>query len=257
MSDRGAWSIIVKSSAIVSMVAGLASLAQLAWAAFSKLNAGVPLWLLLTASASSLVWGVFFGIWIRSRHHRESGGSLRKLGQIRFDYLPSPPTENGWRIGFDKNTPPERRKPPDFAAADAAPVPGSLSISDNGRYSIDYAVEQVESLANLVEYHVKPTSDGTVYLKVVLSSRDQSQEKIVWLRHIIGTGMPREINQSEWNLDVQGELLEHGWALVKLSLEDEVARTLGKQGFMYQRVVAVRIRGSLSISPITFYRVES
>ena len=239
------------------MVAGLVFLAQLAWVGISKFSAGVPFWLLLTASASCFVCGAFLGIWIQNRHHRQSGGSLRKLGQIRFDYLPSPPTKNGWRIGFDKITPAEQRKAPDFAAADPAPLPGSLSISDNGRYSIDYTVEQVQSLANLVEYYVKPTSDGTIYLKVLLSSRDGSHEKNVWLRHVIGTGMPRQINSSEWSLDVQGELLEHGWALVKLSLEDEVARTFGKQGFIYQRVTGVRIRGSLAISPITFYRLES
>jgi len=256
LSDRRAWPTVSKASALVSIVAGLVSLGQFAWVAFSQLETAVPFWLLLTASASCFVCGWFFGIWLQNRL-RLSGGSLRKLGQIRFDYLPNPPTKNGWRLEFDGNTPPEQRKAPEFTAAHPAPVPGSLSIRDNGRYSLNYTIEQIQSLANLVEYCVKPTRTGTLYLRVVLSSRDGSQKHPVWLRHVIGTPVPRRINPSEWSLDIQGELLEDGWMLVKVSLEDEVARTFGKEGLVYQSLQAVRLRGSLSISPMTLYRVES
>jgi hypothetical protein len=80
---------------------------------------------------------------------------------------------------------------------------------------------------------------------------------MVWLRHVIGTGEPYSINRSEWSLDIQGEVLDDGWTLVKISLEDEVARTFGREGLVYQRLNGIRLRGSLSVSPITLYRVES
>jgi len=258
LSGKGAWPILIRSSAVVSLVAGLIFLVQLAWVGLAKLTSSVPFWLLLTASASCFVCGWFFGIWIQSRRLRQkSGGKLRKLGQIRFDYLPSPPTKNDWRIGLIKKIPPEQRTLPEFAAAQPAPLPGSLTIRHNEHYSIDYTVGQVQSLANIVEYYVKPTSDGTFYLKVNVSSRDGSHARTVWLRHVIGTGAPRQINPSEWSFDVQGELLKDGWTLVKLSVEDEVTESFGKEGFVYQGLQDVRIRGNLSISPITFYRIES
>ena len=65
------------------------------------------------------------------------------------------------------------------------------------------------------------------------------------------------MNPSKWSFEVQGEILEDGWILVKLSINDEVASTFGKEGFVYQSLRCLRIRGSLAISPITFYRIES
>ncbi len=121
---------------------------------------------------------------------------------------------------------------------------------------MDYVVDQVQSLANLVEYYVKPTSDGTLYLRVDISSRDRTQTRTVWLRHLIGAGAPHQVNPSEWSFDVQGEILEDGWTLLKLSVYDEVSSSFGKEGFVYQGLRGIRIRGSLSLSPITFYRVE-
>jgi hypothetical protein len=121
---------------------------------------------------------------------------------------------------------------------------------------MDYTVEQVQSLANFIEYYVRPKRDGSLYLKVDISSRDGTQVQTVWLQHIIGTGTPQQISPKEWCFYVQGEILEHGWNLVKVSIDDEVSSTFGKKGFVYQRLQSIRIRGNLAISPITLYRIE-
>ena len=256
MNSDKVWTKIDNVSSLVTIIAGIASIGQFAFAVAVKLKMGVPFWLIITLSFSWLLCGWFLGIWVQNRRSR-FGATIREVGKIRFDYLPDSPIKHGWQLDFDSKTQPEQRKAPQFFAVHSAPIPGSLSIVDNGRYSLNHTIGQVQSLANLVEYCIKPARHGTFYLRVTVRSRDGSQTRNVWLRHVIGTGIPCQINPSEWSFDVKGELLEDGWVLVKLSMEDEVARSYGSQGYVFQNLLSVRFRGSLSISPISFFRVES
>jgi hypothetical protein len=250
------WAVLNKSSSIVSLVTGLLFLAQAAWGVSSRFKEGVPFWLLLTSSLSCIVFGLFLSIWIQSKRGSADGANLRKLGRINFDYLPSIPTDHGWSLGFDGTTP-EESDEPEFLAAQDSPVTGSLAIKEKGRYYIDFKVDQVQSLANVVEYYIQPSKSGTFYLNVNICPHDRSQTRNVWLCHVIGTGAPRQLNRSEWRVEVEGEVLEDGWILIKLSINDEIAATFGNEGFVYQSLRCLRIRGSLAISPITFYRIES
>jgi len=257
IAKRHAWPFLYRVSSVVSLLAGFVFLAQLSWAFLSKLKQGLPIWLLITSSASCLICGWFFALWMQKRRGRpESNGKLSKVGQVRFDYLPSPPTAHGWQVAFGKETPPDKQLVPEFLAAQDAPISGSLCIRDKGQYAMDFTIEQVQSLANVVEYYVKPTRSGTFYLNVRVSSLDKTQTKFVWLRHVIGTGAPRRLNDKEWSLEVQGEVLEDGWTSVKLSVSDEVDQTFGKEGFVYEALSRIRIRGSLCISPISLYQIR-
>jgi len=255
MNRKDFWGLLSKFSIIITIAIGVISLAQIVWGYFSKFQNGVPMWLFLTSSISCFLFGLFLSLWgQRNRFQTAERANLRKIGQINFDYLPSAPTEHGWILGFDSNAP-ENVRPPEFSAAQDSPVTGSLAINGK-KYKIDYNVNPVQALANIVEYYVKPI-DGAFYLRIDISSRDKTQVHTVWLRHVIGTGAPCEFkNGMEWTIEVQGEILEDGWILVKLSINDEVASTFGKKGYEYQSLRGFRMRGSMAISPITFYKIE-
>lgn len=254
---RNTWVLFTRASSVVSLISGSIFIGQLVFVVITRYESGVPTWFLLSACVSAFVFGIFGSMWIgRQKSTADHEPRLRTIGRIAFDYLPQPPTKHGWHLGFDRATSPVETRAPSFTAAERAPVAGSIKIEDNGRYYIEYAVEQIQSLANVVEYCVKPTRDGTVYMKVELTSRDRTQSRTVWLRHVIGTGAPRPINPSEWSFDVQGELFDDGWTLVKLQLDDEVCQSFGKAGYIFQSICGIRIRGSLCISPITFYRID-
>lgn len=256
MKNKNTWPKLSRFSNVVSLIAGIVFLAQFLWVMVSGLRKGIPLWLFLTSSICCLICGYYFACWLKNRtSSRPSGRKLSKLGQIRFDYLPSLPTENGWDLRFDTRSE-DFKNHPVFSAVVDAPMAGSLNIQDRGRYYMDYAVEQVQSLANIVEYNVKPTRNGSFYLRINVSSRDGSPRNPVWLRHVVGSAPPRRMSPSEWSFSLQGQLLEDGWTLLKVSIEEEAEKTFGKEGLVYQSIRSVRIRGSLSLSPITFYRIE-
>lgn len=201
------------------------------------------------------IFGVCVGIELVPKRIRISDtAKLTKISQLSFDYLPDYPTNHGWRMGFD-GAAPMVSEPPSYQAATDSPIPGGISITNTKCYYLDYHATQQESLANLIEHYIRPRTDGMFYLRVQVSSRDGSQSKTVWLCHIIGVGQPHMITKSEWIFDVEGEILENGWCMVKIPVENEVAASFGKEGYVFQKLLGIRLRGSLSLSPITFYRI--
>jgi hypothetical protein len=241
---------------IISCILGLVTLGQLGSGIVKNFDDGIPVWLFVTCSISCLVFGYLVRIWRDGRAPATyvPTGGLKELGQVKFDYLPALPTGNGWRLGYDGALHEGERYCPRFSAAVDAPVNGGLTVEPKERYFMDYDVEQVHSLANVVKYYVKPIRSGTVYLRILVSSQDGEQQKTVWLQHVIGKKPPRKINGSEWSFDVQGEMFKHGWVGVEISIEDEVRQSFGREGFVYRCLQGVRLRGSLSISAITLYQ---
>jgi hypothetical protein len=62
---------------------------------------------------------------------------------------------------------------------------------------------------------------------------------------------------NEGVLSISGKPLRGGWESFDLVLDDVVRDTFGKRGFIYGaygKLLRIRLRGSLSISPIGFYR---
>jgi hypothetical protein len=131
-------------------------------------------------------------------------------------------------------------------------------VSANGRYALDYEVGPSGSLCNFVEFALKPSRESIVYVKIKVRSRDGSESAEVWLAHRIGNEPPKKLDPPiEWQIFVPGEVLDNEWLLLKLSIPDEVQNTFGRDGWVYQSLLRIRLRGSMSISPITLYRIMS
>jgi len=137
-----------------------------------------------------------------------------------------------------------------------------LLSKQRGRPHMDYSIEPINSFANLVEFCIKPTKSSRFYLSIELSSRDKKYRKTRWLKYVVGEGQPEPlINKitneiTEWTIYKEGEPLEDGWTRLKLQLHEDVESTFGREGFVYQSVKRIRLRGSMCLSPITFYKIE-
>jgi len=94
-----------------------------------------------------------------------------------------------------------------------------------------------------------------------MSSHDKKVSKTGFIVYTIAAAenlpSPKKIeNQSGWIYYVQGKNLGNGWRKLTLHLQKEVEQTFGTEGLEYQSLKKVRLRGSLSLSPITFYKIE-
>jgi hypothetical protein len=251
MNSKNIWKNLLKHEKVITLVASVFTIVWiLGTIIYRLLQDAIPLWLLITTLLFSLIICVYLFVF-----RLKKSSTSKVINQIRFDYLPSPPNKHGWKLEY-KNNQSGNDKPPDFSAAKNPPMQGSITISENDRYKMDYKTEQVQSLANIVEYYIKPIHSGLFYLEVIIRSRDSSHKESGWLRHEVGTGQPFMVNAKEWNIYVQGEILKDGWVHVKLNVADEVQQTFGRDGFVLESLCRVRLRGSLSLSPITFYRLE-
>jgi hypothetical protein len=241
---------------VVSFIAAILTILQLAWAGRTMLSKGfqasVPAWLLMATTITAMIFG-----WLLGRRTTAKTAfrnqRFKRIGQITFDYLPDLPTNHNWTLKTEN----DEKLAPEFTSAVDTPLPGSILISSKGKYRLDYEVGQSASLCNFVELASKLSKDAVIYVKVKVRSRDLSESAEVWLGHVIGNDQPKKISPIEWQISTRGEVLDNEWLLLKLAISDEVRNTFGRQGWVYQSLLRVRLRGTMSISPITLYRIMS
>jgi len=244
---------------ILSTIAGSLVVSKLSTLS-DKYKKGVPVWLFVIGCSLAYIVGLLTK---RTTILATSPKpKIRTLGYLKFDYLPQKPMDQGWDLRVETKPPNEKSLPPDCLSAIKPPTPGSIEIKDNGIYYMDYSIEPINSFANLVEFCIKPTKSSRFYLSIELSSRDKKYRKTRWLKYVVGEGQPEPlINKitneiTEWTIYKEGEPLEDGWTRLKLQLHEDVESTFGREGFVYQSVKRIRLRGSMCLSPITFYKIE-
>jgi hypothetical protein len=179
------------------------------------------------------------------------GPQLLKVGDIRFDYLPQSPLMHGWKLAYEDPGP-----PPSFRSATDAPNQDGLAIKVDRKYAIYYELPPNAGICDRIRFAARFTSSTMFFTRVDVISRDRSHPETVDLKFYVGkrNPIPTPGWPKEWTLWVTGETLAAGWMSFEISLPDVVRRTFGTHGLMYDRLRGIRLRGSLSISPIELLR---
>lgn len=237
---------------LISFVAAILGIGQVAWVVYGHFKSiSIPFWLYLTSVVTAFIAGVGVSRLAEERPRPVPGEAFKEIGRVSFDYLPDSPVNHGWTLHVDG----ENGTPPLFSSAQASPTPGAIKIVKNNRYALDYSVNQIQALANMVELYARFEQSACFYVKVKLSSRDGNKVQNGWLAHVLGNGVPTKPFKDEWKIPVQGNILEGGWVQLKLSVEDEISKTFGADGWIFQELIGFRIRGSASISSVILYRI--
>lgn len=191
---------------------------------------------------------------------RRIGGGLgeqRRDYCIRFDYLPVSPLNRDWTLGYPNPRPPELsldfRRPTELHDRDG------LKIVANKVYAIDRSIPVAVPSHDRLKYNVKRESDVMIFIRVELSSNDGTFTGEKWIKIYdskdgVIRAEPTKGAKDEWTIWVPARPLQHGWVAFDISLPEVVKETWGHEGWVYLRVRVFRLRGNLSISPITFYQ---
>lgn len=170
-------------------------------------------------------------------------------GEIRFDYPPGP-LERGWKCTLD----PHEKTAPKFSPVPE--YPGGISVAAPSSTHIDHDVEASQRACNGLRFDAKIAEGSHVYARMQLISRDRpGASKPVWIAFAVGR-RPGEMRPAdEWV--IYREPQRDGWARFNISLLEEVERSpFGQaQGLTFCELLSLRIRGSVSLSPIQLYRV--
>jgi hypothetical protein len=246
------WTWANRTATICSIASGAGLAGQIVWAIVKFASTEVPFWLLVSSSVTAAAFGFFLG-WLifRRRPTTPANVILTSVGQIGFEYLPGPLIDRGWKLGVEN----EEKKEPEVSRPSDAPFPGSISIVSHGRYYLDYHLDPSLQFSDAVEYAIKPGSEATLYLRVCVKSADGSRSSQMWLAHRVGRGKPRG-RGGEWAIESVGPHMGNGWHSVRCILAEEVRVTCGQEGWVYDHIVDIRLRGSLSLSPIRFFSTE-
>jgi hypothetical protein len=185
---------------------------------------------------------------------RSSTESAEKLGDVRFDHPGSPLDE--WVFSSDD---PNNKLMPEFSAA--VERPGGLKMVAPWSHHLDLKLEPHHKVCDRVRFAMKLSRDSResyVYAKILLRPRDgKAKPKTGWVACDVGNKPSVKYSVDEWV--VYGRPLADGWTPFDLDLRDEVAKShfSGEQGFDFGELLSVRLRGSISVSPITLYRARS
>ncbi len=177
---------------------------------------------------------------------------LKKIGEIDFDYLPEDLTQHGWALGLEGL----EKVPPTFSRPSDVPSGRALQIDSSSRYYLDYAVNPAERLTDVVRLSVKTTAQAlsTFYFLVTVETANGAQSRSVWISHKVGRQKPSKVNRKEWLVYIDGRPEGNGWIAAELQLRREVAATFGTEGWVLRDLLAIRVRGSISVSPIEMFR---
>jgi hypothetical protein len=173
--------------------------------------------------------------------------------EIRFNYLPASPLDNGWSWAYGKskvNTTPIFKAPP----AETSGANG-LAMVVPFEHAIDHSIPAVEKVCDELELYVKYQDDAKFYVLVNVTSRDGSQRESHWLNIQPGDSSPTQdaSYSKEYIVRVSPQLLPDGWMIMRLRLPALVNACSGEKGWIFDSSERIRLRGCISVSPIKFY----
>ncbi|MGB6943362.1 MAG: nucleotide-binding protein [Bryobacteraceae bacterium] len=193
---------------------------------------------------------------IRQVLERELAASASELvtTEIRFDFLPDKLTNHGWKPGYQDKAEPEAGA---YSSSADAPQPGCLSIRTAIGYALDYRLPPL--VCDGLRFDVQYSDSTMIFAQVGLRSADGSLFAKKWIKFCVGSiravvtaGYP-----NEYTLWRPAAALPNGWVSFTIPLPEAVQQSWGNQGWTYECLEAIRIRGTLSISPIRLTSTRS
>jgi hypothetical protein len=178
---------------------------------------------------------------------------MYKIGQLRFTEPNNPLGQRGlWTAAPDNAVPCF----PEFSGTED--IPGGLRIKVEQRFAMD--CKSCPSDCDELRYLAQYSGSSVVYVNIEVVSSDR-QIKDVFIAYVSGSSQPKPYADgvNEWSIGRAGDPCENGWRYFIHPLREDVACTFGTMAgaWSYKRLLGVRLRGSISISPIEFYAARS
>lgn len=182
---------------------------------------------------------------------RPASGALHRLGEVRFDYPGSP--WDRWEFRSDN---PQDVSPPRVSSSTGHA--GGMVMTAPASHHLDLKPDPHQRVCNRLKFRLKLTRDcpgSYVYLMVQVTSKDRKTAvKPAWIACDVGNKPPAKHGPSEWI--IYGKPSANGWTEFDLRLPDVIGESCFGQedGLEFGELLSVRLRGSVSVSPIELYR---
>ena len=248
------WDRLDRFNLVLQLCAGLMFLAPLlsnvkTWVR-EGLTASVPWSLAVTAIGAILLFWLIKKRPI-ARQTLNTAKPNNSLGRIHFDYVSGNPRMHDWAI----TTHPQGFREPEFKPLMDGNFGRVLQIIPKGPYYMDRDVSQDESSATQVNVTLKSGLESFVCFNVRVVASEGSIGRDVWLSAKFSKKDPFYYMDSkvEWKIELPKTILEKDWALLSINLPESVEATFGKEGWEYEKLIRIRLRGDLTIARMEFF----
>ncbi len=201
---------------------------------------------IITAIIGPIVVFLFLRFFEQANQQQVQNSERLLLEQINFDYWDSPEL-HGWNVVDPQ--------PPNFTHITSGYIGKALQITSDEGYAMDYSVSSTVGFGTVVEYVLKPDENTMVYTKINVLSQDGTVSKEKWFTFVPGTRKPtvHYDDRSEWTIFVNPEQLGNGWVIYRVNLEEISKDTIETDGWELEKILAIRLRNSMSIASISIY----
>jgi hypothetical protein len=212
------------------------------WANRTGLAKDVAAWWLIIVGLLAFLAGWLMNQWRLKQ--KLFGGHQDGISRIRFDYLPDSPTKHGWELVEGTVNPPVH------SVASDGPTQECIELRSHGKYAVDFKMPEKLRHSDKIEYYAKYSVGATFYIQVQLSTRDGIKVREGWIAIFPGKAPPKQESTQEWSVHFPATPLGSGWLRFELSLPEMVESTFGRDGWVYDRLNRIRLRGNICLSPI-------
>lgn len=177
----------------------------------------------------------------------KGGGVGTPQRSILFSYLRAEPENKGWVVRVEGNG-----VKPRFKLKEDNNRGIYLKIANDDSYYMDYVFEPAHFFFEEISFIAKLEQSSILYLKIAIFNEPSEKEIPFWLKIHYGqkSRLPVKESDGEWIVHVPLEPLENGWSRVTLNIPNEYLKIKAKRDWTFERLIAIRLRGSLSISRI-------
>jgi hypothetical protein len=174
---------------------------------------------------------------------------------VNFDYLPLSPLENGWTRAYHPDAVVEFATDPEIS--------GSLRINvKSGELAIDHTIPPHGCFSDRLLFKVKLSPSTMIFTRLEVTNKDRSERKQVWMKYYADRTARAERTPGDWHnptsqipeqtVRLPFKTLGNGVTEYDIDFHKSVELALGSQGWIYNAVNVVRLRGNLSLSPLVF-----
>jgi hypothetical protein len=130
-----------------------------------------------------------------------------------------------------------------------------MQVSSKERYAADYYISPSASSASFVEFIVKfdNTTTHGMYIAAELISENKSIPKEFWINIKKGKLAPRQFNNKEWVYYTTPSIFENNWLSFKIDVHEVIDKTIGNEGWKFDSIKKLRVRGNLTVAVIKIY----
>lgn len=122
--------------------------------------------------------------------------------------------------------------------------------ADFHRQSLDWNIKASAHKANFITITYKPVSDLMFYARVIVLSKNKKSSTQKWLRFETNRSLPQSINDDEEMGVPITASDDNGLLHVTINLSKTVSSAFGRHGWVYDKILIIRARGSGKIKNI-------